>query len=402
MGAPSSAATIFRARFVAPMSRPIIADGAVAVRGGRIMAAGSWAQVREAAGSGDVRDLGDAVLMPGLINAHTHLDLTEVPRPAEMPGFVPWLLTVISRRTEPASAVSAGIEQCRRFGVTCVGDITRQPMLIRPLLAGGGVRAVSFGEVTAMAGRRGLLEERIAAALSGRAGDFLHLGISPHAPYSIEPTGYARCLAEAKSRGLAMTTHLAESPGEAQFLEHHTGPFRELWEKIGGWDDSAPRIAGGPIRYAKQLGLIDYPTLLAHVNYCDDAELAILADGKASVAYCPRTHAYFQHPPHRWRDMLGAGINVAVGTDSAASSGDLNLLDDLRLLHHIAPDTSAEQLWQMATIRAAKALMLENQLGTLEEGKWADMVAFDATGSDSLREILETDALPREIWIAGK
>jgi cytosine/adenosine deaminase-related metal-dependent hydrolase len=319
-----------------------------------------------------------------------------------MPVFVPWLLAVMSAKTNPQSAVWLGVSQCLLFGVTCVGDITRQPSVVRQLLAIGGLRAISYGEVTAMAERRGLLEERVAAALPGPGGDFLHPGISPHAPYSIEPAGYSRCLAEAKSQGVAVTTHIAESPYEGEFLEHHTGPFRELWAKIGGWDDAVPRFAGGPIRYAKQLGLLDYPTLLAHVNYCDDAELAILARGRASVAYCPRTHAYFQHPPHRWRDMLAAGINVAVGTDSAASSGDLNLVDDLRLLHRIAPKFPVEQLWEMATTRAAKALLRDGEIGSLDNGKWADMIAFDAPGRDPLREILETDALPREIWIAGR
>ena len=183
---------------------------------------------------------------------------------------------------------------------------------------------------------------------------------------------------------MPIVTHLAESLDEAVFLEQHAGPFRQLWETLGRWDDAVPRFAGGPIRYAEHLGLLGYPTLLAHVNYCDDAELAILAAGRASVVYCPRTHAYFRHAPHRWRDMLAAGINVAIGTDSTASSGDLNLLDDLRLLHRIAPEVPVDQLWEMATIRGAKALMWENEIGSLEPGKSADMIAFDAISDDPL------------------
>src|SRR5207253_5134070 len=138
--------------------------------------------------------------------------------------------------------------------------------------------------------------------------------------------GYRRCLAAAKYFGLTLATHLAETPHEEEFLASHAGPFRELWEFLGAWDEQVPTFAGGPIRYAQSLGLLDYPTLLAHVNYCDDAELALLARGRASVVYCPRTHAFFGHPPHRWREMLSRGINVAIGTDSCASSPDLNLL----------------------------------------------------------------------------
>ena len=95
------------------------------------------------------------------------------------------------------------------------------------------------------------------------------------------------------------------------------GRCRRIWDRKGRWDDSVPYFDGGPIRLAKSLGLLDFPTLLAHVNYCDDSELALLAAGRSSIVWCPRTHDYFGHPPHRWRDMLAAGINVAIGTDSS-------------------------------------------------------------------------------------
>src|SRR5207302_10539659 len=113
---------------------------------------------------------------------------------------------------------------------------------------------------------------------------------------------------------------------------------------------------------ANAIGLLDYPTVLAHVNYCDDVDLDLLARGRAGVVYTPRTHAYFGHPPHRWRDMLARGINVAVGTDSCASSPDLNLVDDLRLLHRLAPEVPAQTLWEMATIRGARAIGRELQV----------------------------------------
>src|SRR5439155_6137177 len=121
------------------------------------------------------------------------------------------------------------------------------------------------------------------------------IGVSPHAPYSVEAAGYFRCLEVAKRRKLPLATHLAETPNEAEFLARQTGPLRELWRALGGWDEYVPAFDGGPIRFAKDFGLLDYPTLLAHVNYCDDDELEILSRGRASVIYCPRTHAYFGH-----------------------------------------------------------------------------------------------------------
>jgi cytosine/adenosine deaminase-related metal-dependent hydrolase len=148
--------------------------------------------------------------------------------------------------------------------------------------------------------------------------------------------------------------------------------------------------------------LLAYPTLLAHVNYCDDSEMQLLARGKASVVYCPRTHQYFNHPPHRWREMLAAGINVAVGTDSCASSPDLNLLDDLRLLHEIAPDAPPTTLFEIATIRGARAVQMQEEIGSITVGKRADLLAFQVKSSDPLREILESHGMiPQRVWTDG-
>jgi cytosine/adenosine deaminase-related metal-dependent hydrolase len=150
------------------------------------------------------------------------------------------------------------------------------------------------------------------------------------------------------------------------------------------------------------LGLLDYPTLLAHVNYCDDDELAILAKGQASVVYCPRTHQFFGHPPHRWREMLECGINVALGTDSCASSPDLNLVDELRLLHRLSPDTPPMRIWELATTRAARAIGLGADAGAIRAGNFADLVAFPVQSDDPLAEILDRPMLPSAVWCEGR
>jgi cytosine/adenosine deaminase-related metal-dependent hydrolase len=255
-----------------------------------------------------------------------------------------------------------------------------------------------------MAQRRGLLEERLAvAADASHEGPRLRVAVSPHAPYSVEPNGYRRCLDLAEDRHLPLATHLAETAEEALFLRDHAGPLRELWTFLGAWDSDVPRFDGGPIRLMHSLGLLDRrDVLLAHVNYCDDAEMDLLAAsgrGGASVVYCPRTHAYFGHPPHRWREMLARGVNVAVGTDSCASSPDLNLVDDLRLLHRLAPEVPAVSLWEMATIRAARAIGMDREVGSLEPGKAADCVVFAVEGEAPLVEVLEGEARPSGVWI---
>lgn len=401
---------LLTAAWVAPMTGQPISDAAILVGEGKILDVGSRADLRSRHPDAEVRNFGDAVILPGLVNAHTHLELSDCrlgPPPAG--GFAHWLVGMLQRtRISPeemdravTKAVAIGVEQSIRFGVTTVGDISRQCRLTRTLLRDSPLRVVSFGEILSMAQRRGLLEERLAvAADQSLATERLKIGLTPHAPYSVEPTGYRRCLQTAKSRQMPLATHLAETADETTFLESHSGPLRELWDAWLTWDDHVPKFTGGPIRLARELGLLNYPTLLAHVNFCDDEELEILAASKASVVYCPRTHQFFKHPPHRWREMLDRGVNVAIGTDSCASSPDLNLVDDLRLIHRLYPDAPVPLLWELATTRAARALGLSDA-GVIRPGVFADLTIFLCSTSDPLREIIERQVPPKAVYCAG-
>ncbi len=398
---------VVTAAWVAPMTGPPVRGGAVAFVAGRVAAVGPVADVRGRFPDVPVHDAGDAVVLPGLVNAHVHLELSAL-RPGPPPAsFVGWLLDLMRAAGpgDPAAAAAAGAAECLGFGVTGVGDVTAFPAATRPVVSATGLAGVSYGEVRAMAARRAFLEPRLAAAAEPTGSVRLHAGVSPHAPYSVELDGYRRCLAVAVDHGLPLATHLAETADEAAFLAGHAGPFRDLWSALDAWTPDVPTAAGGPVRTAHALGLLDYPAaLLAHVNHCDDAELALLAGGRASVVYCPRTHAYFGHPPHRWRDLLAAGVNVAVGTDSRASSPDLNLVDDLRLLRRLAPAVPPADLWAMATTRAAHALARPD-LGRLAVAAAADAVAFpvrsDDPLADPLADVLDGDALPIATWVGG-
>jgi cytosine/adenosine deaminase-related metal-dependent hydrolase len=404
--------TLLRAAWVAPMTGPPVRDGAVAFRSGRIVEVGTAHDLLRRHASAELIDRPAAIVLPGLINAHTHLELSEITRRPLEGDFVDWLLQLIPRgqitladvHASVARSIPIGIRQCLRFGVTCVGDISRHATISRPLLSASPLRVVSYGEIQAMAQRREFLEPRLNAAIDRSfQSDSFTPAVSPHAPYSVEISAYQRCLQAAQAMNMPLATHLAESPDETPFLADHSGHFRELWNQIGGWDDHVPTFPAGPIRMAQSIGLLDYPkTLLAHVNYCDDAELNTLSSCNASVVYCPRTHAYFGHPTHRWRQMLALGINVAVGTDSCASSPDLNLVDELRLLRHLAPDVPALDLWRLATTHAAQAIGRPD-VGSLRPGTWADLALFDApiAQSDPLEALLDSQQLPAEIWIGG-
>jgi cytosine/adenosine deaminase-related metal-dependent hydrolase len=274
-------ATLLTAAWIAPMSGPLLRDAGVVFRDGRIAGIGDVRLMREQHPYAVAEDAGNSVVLPGLINAHTHLELSSL-QPGDAPGrFVDWLINLM-RSADPSGQRTAtldGIAQCLRFGVTAVGDITSQPVVTRPLLAASPLRGVSFGEVRAMAQRRSMLKPRLDAAIAPIVGGRLTPGISPHAPYSIEITGYQACLQAAREHHLPLATHLAESAEEAEFLRDHTGPFKHLWDVLNAWDPNVPRFDGGPIRFAQSVGLLDYPTALAHVNYCDDEEMDLLAAG---------------------------------------------------------------------------------------------------------------------------
>ena len=400
---------LLRAAWVAPICAPAIRNGGVVFDDGTILDVRKTQSLQETYPDARIIDRPGCTILPGLVNPHVHLELSGLARKPCPSSFVGWLWDLIgavpgdeSTQRFVTRSIAIGVEQCLRFGVTCVGDITANCSLTRPLLAGAPIRVVSFGEVRAMGQRRLLLEDRLAKAVDAtHASDRLRIGVSPHAPYSVEEQGYRRCVEESIAREILLATHLAETQDEATFLANHGGPLRQLWDRLGAWDRKVPTFGGGPVRFAKSVGLLDHSTLLAHVNYCDDAEMKMIADGNASVVYCPRTHAYFGHPPHRWREMLARGINVAVGTDSCASSPDLNLVGDIRLLRALVPDLPVHRLWEMVTVRSARAILMEDRVGTLAAGKAADMVLFPAEGDDPLAEILDEGKSPTEVWIDG-
>jgi aminodeoxyfutalosine deaminase len=398
--------TVLTAAFVAPMDGPLIRDGAVAFEDGRILSVDGIKTIRNQNPNSEIIDAGNTVILPGLVNAHAHLELSGCTAGDPPASFTDWIGSIPARigpQPDFAAAARAGAQQSVRFGVTTVGDISQQCHLTRPALRDGPLHVISYGEVLGIGGSRWKVGELLERAMDkSAASPHLTIGVSPHAPYSLDSTNYRNVVDVARWADLPIATHIAELPYERDFLENKSGPLREFLDTIGLWRDDINTFAGPPLKLAQSTELLNAHAVLAHVNYCTDEELAMLAGGNASVVYCPRTHQYFGHPPHRWREMLAAGINVAVGTDSCASSPNLNLVDDLRLMHRIAPQVDPSVLWEMATFRAARALGVEWIAGTLTAGKRADFAVFPIRGDSPLTDILETDVAPSHVWIEGE
>ena len=396
-------------RFVVPVDAPVIKDGAVIVRAGLIAALGP---ARDLADESMI-DYGNAVICPGFVNGHTHLELSplagQIPPSADFANWLDRLTAATTAkpadRNEVQQAVQAGLAASLSSGVTALADVTRFPSWNREVLSASAVRAASFGEVIAIGNRRHLLAERLDAAASPEhQTPRLRPGISPHAPYTVEPNGMRACSRRAGELGAPLCIHLAETADEATFTRSGGGPLADYLRQLGAWDDQIPVSGSDPVELAGATGLLGPRTILAHLNYVTDADIASVAASGASVAYCPRTHHAFAHPPHRFREMLEAGINVCVGTDSLASNPSLSILDELRFLRHRHGDVSADLLLAMGTLHGAMALGFGELVGSLTVGKSADLavIPLDAqSGTDRWDRILDSDRQPLEVYTTG-
>ncbi len=382
--------------------------GAVAVRGGRVVYAGEPG----GAPPGTTRiDRPGELVLPALVNAHTHLELTSIgPQPHDG-DFIDWVRMLIDRRPRGAEAVAAavgqGVDQLRAAGVGAVGDIgggrfddgAGWSVLKRSAITG-----VAFHEVLGYEGPRGDLERQaLRDRLDGerRCGG-LRLGVQPHAPYTTSRGIYDTCTRAAADAGLSLATHLAELREEAEFVAQARGPFRRYLERIDYWDPRIePDYTGGlsPVQWMKPY-LERAPWLLAHCNYLSDDDITILAAAGASVAYCPTASEYFGHRGHRYRDLLNAGVNVCLGTDSIVCQPPdepqpLGVLPQMRRLHRrdrAAPDL----LLRMATVNGMTGLRMDGDDAVLRPGAPARLasVRFNPDdAADPLEQVLLSDEL---------
>ncbi len=400
---------LLKSRYVAPVNQPVIDNGAVLIQDGCIAAVGSARELDAV----QVVDYGDAVICPGFVNAHTHLELSLLAgKVVPTRDFVDWLRRLLAAlEASPETpehvqrAVRLGVAQSIRSGVTTAGDITRWPEWTREALAGSPVRAVSFGEVIAIGTGRDKLDRRLAAAASPTHQALrLRIGISPHSPYTVEPGAMRACADRARKIGAPTCIHLAETADEEPFTRWRQGPLVDHLRNLGVWDDAIPVAGCGPVDLALTTGLLNQNSLVAHANYVTDNDIDRLATSGTTVAFCPRTHHAFGHPPHRFRDMLAVGINVCVGTDSLASNPSLSVLDELRFLHREYPSVAAAVLLALGTLHGAGALGFEDVVGSLTVGKSADIAVVPLSGTHQAQRwdrIFDSTEQPLAVYVSG-
>jgi aminodeoxyfutalosine deaminase len=385
---------VIRARVVVPINQTPIRDGAVVIAGERIKWIGRSKELRSR--REEILDLGEVAVLPGLVNAHCHLDYTNMaglsPPPRRFTDWIKVLTTLKAEWTYSDFAESwlAGANMLVRTGTTTVGDIESVPELLPEVWEATPLRVHSFLEMTGVKSRRKprvVLEEmlrRVPASTGARC----LVGLSPHAPYSTLPELLRLSAQTAARRGWRLCTHVSESEQEFEMFTEGRGEMFEWLQRSER--DMSDCGKGTPVQHMERNGALGPETVAVHVNYLGEGDAGILGRRKVSVVHCPRSHAYFRHEPFPLATMKKARVNVCLGTDSLASvykrrgqEIELSMFEEMRTFARHNPNVSRRNIVEMATSNGARALGMQREAGELRKGAFADLIAIPFAGRAS-------------------
>lgn len=401
---------IVKAKYLIPNPDNCIENGAVAVKGTKIHHVGTFDEIKAIVTTDKIIDLGNALIIPGLINIHTHLDLTNLHnRIKPTSNFTHWVFQIVGARIrwkeeDYISSIEKGIKLCVESGTTTVADIANTGYSFS-VLKKSPLRKVVYKEVIDLNPdhAKDVLKKTQTELSTITTDDLLSIGLSPHAPYSVSRELYQAIAQFARETRMPVCTHIAETPDEFEFLTKGTGSFPAFLKQLRAMPDNWQPPALTPIQYLNETGMLRNRPLLIHCNYVTDEEISVIKFSGASVAFCPRSHHFFGHANHPVQKLLDAGINVGLGTDSLASNDTLSILDEMKylFLHHSIPPNT---LLTMATINGARALGLESKVGQIEKGFEADLCGVrlpDAHGGNIYSQLLDTASKNIFTMIAG-
>ncbi|MEZ6092868.1 MAG: amidohydrolase family protein [Pirellulaceae bacterium] len=412
---------LYRAAWILPVREPRIRDGLIAIRDGRVEELRSFGESDKFSPLETELPAERTVILPGFVNAHTHLEFSNLSVPLGQFGmpFVDWLRTVIRHRAHAAgsalndknAAIRTGMKESHSLGVAALGEIASAPWSLREYELGvafeteqgettyarNGIDVIAFleqlGAIDSLADER---FEAVSQAISQSTS--IPIGISPHSPYSASRPLFDY-LISGTSRSVPVAMHLAESMQEIEFCDSGTGDFRSFLLELGFDISNQERLS---IEHCLQGLATHLRALVVHGNYLNESQLDfVAANPQMHLVYCPRTHAYFDHERYPVASILKRGIKLAVGTDSRASSPDLDLLAELRLIHQCFPDIPAEEILKMGTTNGASALGLNDSHGFLASNSNSRALAIifrDAIDGSPEERLLNGD-IDRRIWI---
>ena len=389
---PRDTLFILRSRAVLPISRPAIENGAVAFSGGQILAVGRWKDVQKKF-SGDVVDLGETVLLPGLIDAHCHLDYTDMaglfpPRKS----FCDWIKLITTEKShwsfsDYATSWINGARQLLRSGTTTVADVEAVPELLPDVWNATPLRVLSLLEMTGVKSRREpeLILHDALDVLKEIQHERSYGGLSPHAPYSTTPDLLRMAAGVARKQKLRVATHMAESATEFEMFKNASGELHH-WLENNNRDMSD---CGGvsPVQLLARHNALGSHLMAIHVNYLARGDARLLAQKQTSVVHCPRSHDFFLHAAFPFATLQRAGVNICLGTDSLATVRtkprqviELNMFDEMRAFSAKHEGVSPAMILMMATVNGARAIGMQGKSGELKRGAFADIIALPCSG----------------------
>jgi cytosine/adenosine deaminase-related metal-dependent hydrolase len=395
---------IIRARVVVTMHGAPIENGAVAVSGNRIGDVGRFDDIK-AHNAGNVVDLGEQALLPGLINAHCHLDYTCLRgKIAPQKSFTDWIRAINAEKSELSpknyvASINDGFAEAKRFGTTAIANLTGFPELISQVQP--PIRTYWFAELIDIR-RPEHTNELVDFAIEALKQN-PDWGLSPHALFTASKDLVRRCEEIAQLQHILLTTHLAESREEMEMFRDGSGPLYEFIKSIGRSTDDCGHETPLKLFVGAPGGRALRHWIVAHLNELTESDFELLErlNSKFHVVHCPRSHNHFGHSPFAFNRLRSLGFNICLGTDSLASNESLSLFAEMRAFQKEFPTVSAGEILKLVSVNPARALRQEKELGKICRGMHADLVAVPSNGGDLFEEII---ASMQEPWmmIAGQ
>ena len=397
---------ILRARIVITMDGPPIDNGAVALSGNKVVDVGKFDEIKMRNG-GEIVDVGERALLPGLINAHCHLDYTclrgEIP---PQKSFTDWIRAINAKKAKLSSkdyltSIDEGFAEAKRFGTTTIANLTAFPDLIPQIEA--PIRTWWFAEVIDV--RAPEHENEIVDRALESLQPAHNSGLAPHALFTASTDLYRRCQAIAPQRNILLTTHLAESHEEMEMFHDASGLLYEFMKNIGRPMEDCGNET--PLEsFVGALGNRPIPQwIVAHLNELTERDFELLERSKRQfhIVNCPRSHDYFKHSHFPFERLHSLGFNICLGTDSLASNEDLSLFAEMRAFQRREPAISPEEIVKMVTLNPAMALHQEKMIGRIRPGFCADLIAVQCTQHDKpFEQIVGFDGSIDWIMVNGK
>jgi aminodeoxyfutalosine deaminase len=406
---------IIRARAVVTMDGPPIENGAVAISRDRLSDVGTFGEVTKRSG-GEILDLGEHALLPGLINAHCHLDYTCLwgKIPAQR-TFVDWIRAINAEKAKLSdgdyvASIKEGLAEARRFGTTAIANFEAFPELVAQIEA--SIRTWWFAELIDIQEPKHAKKiiDRAVASLKGAENS----GLAPHALFTASADLYRYGIEVAEREDVLLATHLAESGEEMSMFRDGAGPLHEFVKGLGR-DVSD---CGGNTPFTHFLRKVRAASLclhlagnhtawlLVHMNELSEHDFELLEASKTffHIVHCPRSHAFFRHSPFMFEKLRKLGVNICLGTDSLASNVDLSLFAEMRAFQRNWPGVSPQEILEMVTVNAATALEKSDVLGRIRQNFFADLAAIPFTGSfrSLFDELIAYEGAVPFTMIAGK